>query len=286
MTLADGTRLLIDTSPDLRDQALRDRLTRVAPCCSRADTPTTSSVSTRCGGSTQPDSRIPCFGDPQTIDEIRRTFWLVFDPKTPAGGGLPEIDLHVVDAPFEIGGCRIVPVPLWHGKRLLYGYRIGSLAYLTDVSRIPSKHFLLHRRRRRARARRAAPPSASHALSLSEALEATARIKPADAWFTHICHDLGHSATNASLPPQVRLRHMMSMLDDFSGVDSQSEPSQSTTPRPIEDIVLPTTVSSPALAAEHPCARPVRRPACRGIRLRDVERQCAAWRPRAPPRPW
>jgi phosphoribosyl 1,2-cyclic phosphate phosphodiesterase len=131
----------------------------------------------------------------------------VFDPATPAAGGLPEIDLHAIDSPVTIGGCQIVPVRLWHGKRLVYGFRIGTLAYLTDVSRIPDESWpliegvevlvldaLRHRRH------------PTH-FNIAEALEAAARINPAKAWFTHICHDLPHAATNASLPPNVQLAY-------------------------------------------------------------------------------
>ncbi|HJY34783.1 MAG TPA: MBL fold metallo-hydrolase [Vicinamibacterales bacterium] len=208
VSLPNGTRILIDTSPDLRAQALRHNLTRVdAVLFTHGHADHVLGLDDMRRFNAIQDSRIPCYGDARTIDEIRRTFSYVFDPKTPAGGGLPEIDLHVVDAPFEIGGCRIVPVPLWHGKRLLYGYRIGSLAYLTDVSRIPDESWplidgvdvlVLDALRHR--------PHPTH-FSLSEALEATSRIRPADAWFTHICHDLGHSATHASLPPHVQLAY-------------------------------------------------------------------------------
>jgi phosphoribosyl 1,2-cyclic phosphate phosphodiesterase len=208
LSLPDDTRLLIDTSPDLRAQALRHNLTRVdAVLFTHGHADHVLGLDDMRRFNAIQDSRIPCYGDAQTIDEIRRTFSYVFDPKTPAGGGLPEIDLHAVNAPFEINGWRIIPVPLWHGTRLVYGYRIGSLAYLTDVSRIPDESWplldgvqvlVLDALRHR--------PHPTH-FSLSDALEATSRLKPAEAWFTHICHDLGHAATNAILPPRVQLSY-------------------------------------------------------------------------------
>src|SRR4029078_1340877 len=88
-------------------------------------------------------ARIPCYGDSQTMGEIRRTFAYIFDRDTPAGGGLAEIDLHAMEGPMALGGVTIVPVPLLHGQRRVFGYRMGSLAYLTDVSEIPDPSWSL-----------------------------------------------------------------------------------------------------------------------------------------------
>ena len=98
-------------------------------------------------------------------------------------------------------------MPIRHGAWDILGFRVGRFAYLTDCNGIPATSFallqgldclVLDALRKR--------PHPTH-FSLSEALEATSRIRPADAWFTHICHDLGHSATNASLPPHVQLAY-------------------------------------------------------------------------------
>ena len=77
------------------------------------------------------------------MGELRRTFGYIFDRSTPAGGGLPEIDLFAVHGAFSLGRTEVIPVPLWHGRRLVQGYRIGSLAYLTDCSAIPDSSWEL-----------------------------------------------------------------------------------------------------------------------------------------------
>jgi len=208
LSLPDGTRVLIDTSPDLRAQALRHDLKRVdAVLFTHGHADHVLGLDDMRRFNAIQGGRIPCYGNEQTLGEIRSTFAYVFDRSTQAGGGLPEIDLHVVSAPFTVGAQRVVPVPLWHGTRLVYGYRIGTLAYLTDVSAIPDESWALiegvevlvldalrHRRH------------PTH-FSIAEALDATARINPAQAWFTHICHDLPHAETNASLPPHVQLAY-------------------------------------------------------------------------------
>ncbi len=126
---------------------------------------------------------------------------------TAAGGGLPEIDLFAVHGAFSLGRTEVIPVPLWHGRRLVQGYRIGSMAYLTDCSAIPDSSWelldgvdvvvidaLRHR------------PHPTH-FTVAEALAAVQRLAPSRAWFTHICHDLPHAATTASLPDGVELAY-------------------------------------------------------------------------------
>ena len=97
------------------------------------------------------------------------------------------------------------PVPLMHGDLPVLGFRVGRLAYCTDVSEIPESSFALlegldvlvldalqHRKH------------TTH-FSLEEAVEAARRIGARQTLFTHIAHALGHEATNATLPPNMRL---------------------------------------------------------------------------------
>jgi phosphoribosyl 1,2-cyclic phosphate phosphodiesterase len=208
LTLSDGTVLLIDTSPDLRQQALRFDLRRVdAVLYTHGHADHVLGLDDMRRFNALQKARIPCYADPQTIREIRQTFAYIFDAATPVGGGLPEIDLFTVSATFSVGQHRITPVPLWHGMRLVYGYRIGSLAYLTDCSAIPDESWpliegaevlvidaLRHRRH------------PTH-FSVAEALAVAERLAPQQAWFTHICHDLPHVETNAALPGNVQLAY-------------------------------------------------------------------------------
>src|SRR4029078_10302643 len=82
------------------------------------------------------DGSMPCYGDAATLEDIRRMFSYVFDPATPKGGGLPQLDLRVIDGPFSVGDIHLQPVPIWHGRRRILGFRVGGFAYLTDCRRI------------------------------------------------------------------------------------------------------------------------------------------------------
>ena len=118
----------------------------------------------------------------------------------------PHLIRRTIDGPFEIGGMKWEPIPLFHGDMPVLGFRVGRLAYCTDVNRIPDSSFellkeldvlvldaLQHKRH------------ATH-FSLEEAVEAAGKIGAGRTYFTHIAHALGHDATNAMLPGNVRLR--------------------------------------------------------------------------------
>ncbi len=208
LTMPDGMRILIDTSPDLRAQALRHDLPRVdAVLYTHGHADHVLGLDDVRRFNALQRTRIPCYGDPLTVIEIRKTFSYIFDRATPAGGGLPEIDLFPLIGAFCLGRYEITPVPLWHGQRLVYGYRLGSLAYLTDCSAIPDDSWDLIRGVEvlvvDALRHRAHP---TH-FTVAEALAVVERLGPAEAWFTHICHDLPHSTTSAALPENVQLAY-------------------------------------------------------------------------------
>jgi phosphoribosyl 1,2-cyclic phosphate phosphodiesterase len=152
-------------------------------------------------------AKIPCYADADTIASLRKTFYYAFDPATEQGGGLPQIELRAIDGPFAIGGVTIQPIPLMHGSRPILGFRIGDFAYLTDTNHIPDASWpllagvrtvILDALRHR--------PHPTH-FTVAEALAAIGRMRTERAYLTHICHDLPHAATNASLPAGVELAY-------------------------------------------------------------------------------
>lgn len=203
-----GPCLLVDTSTDLRQQALTHSLTRVDAILythSHADhvmgLDDVRRFNVMQGGS------IPAYADERTAGDLRRAFSYVFDPPAEQGGGLPQISLTTIDGRFSIGGVDVQPVPLFHGKRPILGFRVGSFAYLTDCNALADDAWplledldvlILDALRHR--------PHPTH-FTVAEALQVASRIKPRQTYFTHICHDLPHEATNASLPAGVALAY-------------------------------------------------------------------------------
>ena len=203
-----GTRVLVDAGPDLRAQALRHGIARVDAILfthGHADhilgMDDVRRFNALMGGP------MPCFGDAATLEDIRRMFSYVFDSATPKGGGLPLLDLREVAGPFRLGDLDVVPVPVYHGSRPILGFRFGAFAYLTDCSRIPEASWplldglavlVLDALRLR--------PHPTH-FSLDEAVATAQRIGAGRTFFTHMCHDLGHAATDARLPAGMALAY-------------------------------------------------------------------------------
>jgi phosphoribosyl 1,2-cyclic phosphate phosphodiesterase len=200
--------ILVDTSPDLREQALANRVTRVDAILfthSHADHVLGLDEVRRYN--ILQHEPMSCFGDERTLADLRQTFGYIFTRPDDAGGSIPQIVLSRIVGPFSLGGAEVVPVPIMHGPRRILGFRVGSFAYLTDCSRIPEESWPLVQGVRTLvidalRER----PHPTH-FSISEALEVVAKLSPERAYFTHVCHDLPHAATCARLPRGVELAY-------------------------------------------------------------------------------
>lgn len=209
VTHDDGTQVLVDTTPDLRSQALAWHLTRVDAVVythSHADhifglDELRRFIALRGGGT------LTVYGDAHTIGELKRIFTYAFSAPPELGGGVPRLVPAVVEGPFDVAGTPWVPVPIMHGRRRIFGYRIGGFAYLTDCSGVPDDSWALLEGLDLlvigALRERTHP---TH-FSLSEAIVAAQRTGAMRTLFTHMCHDLGHADTNARLPEGMALAY-------------------------------------------------------------------------------
>lgn len=204
----NGRCVLVDTTPDFRQQALRAGLDRLdAVLLTHAHADHVMGLDDVRPLNHVMRGPIPVYGSPQTLDAIRRIFEYIFSD-SPAESSVPRLELHALDGrPFDLFGLEVTPIRLKHGRGEVYGFRFGAAAYLTDHSEIPEESLALlqgldvlfldalrHR------------PHPTHT-TVARALEYIERLRPRRAFLTHICHDLPHEETERSLPPHVRLAY-------------------------------------------------------------------------------
>lgn len=199
----DDRVVLVDTPPDLRQQALRFGVPRVdAILFTHAHADHIFGLDDVRIFNFRQRQSIPCYGSDRTLDGLRRTFAYVFEPGQ-EGGGKPRLELIDNRAGLELFGRAVEPVPVWHGSLPVDGYRVGAFAYVTDCNRIPEESFdrlrgldvlvlgaLRYRRH------------PTH-FSIAEALEVAERIGAGRTYLTHLAHEVDHHDPQVALPPTV-----------------------------------------------------------------------------------
>jgi phosphoribosyl 1,2-cyclic phosphate phosphodiesterase len=200
-----GKKILIDAATDFRTQALRaglDRLDAVLFTHWHADH-VFGLDDIRIFNAYQGET-IPCFGNEETIRQLRHIFSYAFE-ETQAGGGKPRLELQVIDGAFDLFGEKIIPVEVYHGELPILGYRFRKMAYITDCSRIPESTIdLLKDLDVLVLGALRYTPHPTH-YTLDEALEMIERLAPDSVYLTHLSHAFDHESVNRQLPRHVRL---------------------------------------------------------------------------------
>lgn len=206
-----GGNLLVDTTPDLRQQLLRERIGLVHAVLythEHADhvfgLDDLRLMQFYIGGP------VPLYCEPAVELRIRKSFDYAFQRGDHLhSGAIPQLAPRTIGLePFEVLGANVTPVRLEHGVRVpVLGFRFGNVAYCTDVNSIPPESMELLRgldvlvldclRRE---------PHATH-FSLGEAVAVSQELAPKRALLTHISHALEHEATNAELPAGIELAY-------------------------------------------------------------------------------
>lgn len=214
VTLDDGRVILIDTTPDLRQQALREQMPRVdavlyththADHLHGIDDLRAFCQLNRC--------QIPIYSYPEAIRHIQEKFGYTLRDPIPQFWDLPVLAAHVVEAPFEAAGQPVTPIPVMHGKIRIHAYRIGNFVYMTDVSEIPETSYpllqnvdllLIDCLREK--------PHPTH-VSVEESLGLIARIGAKRNVLIHMTHELEYHALQARLPANVQVGYDGMKLD-------------------------------------------------------------------------
>jgi phosphoribosyl 1,2-cyclic phosphate phosphodiesterase len=203
----DGMNILIDTTPEMRLQCIRHRIDRIeAVVYTHAHADHIMGMDDLRRFNVTKGGAIDIWADAPTHEALGKCFYYAFEqPPQQMKIFRPILHKRFIEGPFEIAGRTWTPIPLVHGEQPVLGFRVGHLAYCTDVSLIPESSFDLLRGLDVLVLDALQPkPHYTH-FSLSQAVEAAARIGAKLTLFTHIAHTLPHEATNASLPGNMRL---------------------------------------------------------------------------------
>ena len=205
----DGSHLLVDTSTDLRQQCLVNNITHINQVLyTHHHADHVHGIDELRSFNHFNKTIIPCYGNKQTIDEIKNKFNYIFNETTQIGGGLPKLKLHVVNGEaFTLGEIAVTPLDIIHGRLTILGYKLNNCAYITDCSEIPNETkkqlrnldiLILNAL--------GFDPHPTH-FSLTQALDMVAELKPERAILTHINHKFDHEKVSAGLPKGVELAY-------------------------------------------------------------------------------
>jgi phosphoribosyl 1,2-cyclic phosphate phosphodiesterase len=147
---------------------------------------------------------LPVYGPPETLARLRTSFPYIFDDsmRPYEGTSKPTLELHAVEPgrPLEVAGVELLPLAFRHGHLRVYGYRMGPLAYITDVKAIPEAE------RRELRNLDVLVlnalwwrPHPTH-LSIEEAVGTAQALGARRTYLTHLTHETGHAGLAAALP--------------------------------------------------------------------------------------
>ncbi len=189
--------VVIDTGPEFRLQCLRAGIQRLdAVLLTHPHADHIFGLDDVRAYSTFRKRVLPVWGNAHTLEFIRTHFAYIWKPMQ-RGGGLPEITLHEASGAFTAGGVEFTPVPVLHGKMPILGYRLGNLAYLTDISALPESSLPLlsgvetlvvscvrHR------------PHRTH-LNIAGVRRIQRLLRPGRILLTHLTHYLAHRDLNA-----------------------------------------------------------------------------------------
>lgn len=202
---ADDARLLVDTSPDLREQCLDAGVKRIdAVLYTHDHADHVHGIDDLRGFYQMQKRRIPVYGSRASLDVIERRFDYIFKPIH----GYPAIcEAHEIRGPFQVNGVDVVPFEQEHGEITSLGFRFGPIAYSTDLKALPEASFAALEGVEVWIVDALRPePHPTHA-HLDLTLSWIERVKPRRAILTHMTSEMDYQTLRRALPSGVEPAH-------------------------------------------------------------------------------
>ena len=200
-----GRNILIDTTTDLRQQSLREKIERIdAVLYTHTHADHVHGIDDLRPFNFIAGQAIPIYGSGETLASIRRNFAYIFDEELEEGYR-PQLEPREITGPFDLFGLSVEPIDLHHGCGRSLGFRIGPFAYLTDCSAIPEASeqrlqglevLVIDGLRFR--------PHSTH-LNITQASEIASRLGVPRTLLTHLSHEVEHAGCSKELPEGVEL---------------------------------------------------------------------------------
>ncbi|BCM25069.1 MBL fold metallo-hydrolase [Methyloradius palustris] len=205
ITMPNGEVILIDTGPDLRTQALRENLTRVdAVLYTHTHADHLHGIDDLRAFCQLQKKQIPLYGKQDTLAHILAKFgYTIRDPGD--FWELPVLSLNEIDQAFELFGVTITPIPVKHGRSDILGYRLGNMAYLTDVSEIPESSLALLNNLDLLLLDCLRYTTHFTHIHLEQSLAYASLIKAKQNYLIHMTHDIEYEALSSELPNNVHV---------------------------------------------------------------------------------
>ncbi|MFC2131079.1 MBL fold metallo-hydrolase [Bacteroidota bacterium] len=206
---SENTTVLIDTSPDLRQQMLMNNIKKIDAVIY------THHHFDHIGGfddlrafNYTARKPVPVYLMERTFENLKKTFFYAFGDLEQEGGGVPVVDINFIDEKtFNIGDIVIKPIPLLHGKMKVLGFRIGNFAYCTDTNIIPENSFSSMKNLDILVLDALRYNKHETHFTVDDAIKIAGNIDAKSTYFTHMAHEVSYAECEKILPKNFHLAY-------------------------------------------------------------------------------
>lgn len=204
----DGRNLLIDVTPEFRLQCLAHHIRRVdAVLITHTHADHIFGMDDLRRFNQLQQQPLEVFAVPEHLASLEKVFGYARADRPDSNPDLPQLIFQPITGPWELFGHRIIPLRLPHGRTTSIGYRIGPLAYCTDLTGMPTDVLAqLQGLDTLVLGALRPEPHIAH-LSLDQAIALAQQLQPRQTWLIHMGHLVSHHQVESQMPAGIRLAY-------------------------------------------------------------------------------